>query len=342
MYVQLKQEHQESHSKPAFVSNWRVRAGVMILISFTCILPTQGQDKPVKTSPKKAIPSAKKTPPPKKTTPKITAPAIGTNYDKTAYDIYVRAGLIAYLKQDYPKATEHFGKAKPFQPPRNFTVVHGTVPTGIDRLISAAKQDKSLTPKSVLEGDEKAKLILMLADVYHVAGQYERSLELCNRVLKGAARQATKTQRSYALYRRARNHYRKDFDTTDEQKQNAKLSIVDYLAAQKIAPDTIWSDNALFLAANLYGNVFQETKKAIFLYRKILKKYPDSNEAERVTYFIGVTYEWSGNFRDAKIAYDYSIRQYPGGKYSELIKDHLKVVKKQLAKTKKRPFKKSK
>ncbi len=334
MYVQLKQEHQKSHSKPAFVSNWRVRSLVMILISFTCVLPTQAQDKPVKTPPKKTTPSAKKTPSPKKATPKKPEPAVGTNYDKVAYDIYVRAGLIAYLKQDYNKATEHFKKAKPFQPPRTFTVVHGTVPTGIERLITVAKQGKSLTPKSVIEGDEKARLILMLADVYHTAGQYERSLELCNRLLKRGARKATKTQKSYAFFKRARNYYRIDTKSSDERKQNAVLSLKDYLTAQKIDPKSEWADNSLFFAANIYWNDFRNAGKAIPLYRKLLKTYPESEEADRSALFIGVCYQWSKHFSEAKTAYRYFQKQFPDTRFSKLVVKQLAKVEVALKATK--------
>ncbi len=349
MYVQLKQEHQKSHSKPAFVSNWRVLAMVMILISFTCVLPTQGQDKPVKTSPKKATPSAKKTPSVKKTTPKKTEPAIGTNYDKTAYDIYVRAGLIAYFKQDYPKATEHFEKAKPFQPPRSFTVVHGTVPTGIDRLISAAKKGKSLTPQSVIEGDEKARLILMLADVYHTAGQYERSLELCNRLLKGGARKATKTQKSYALYKRGRNYYLRDSETSDDSKQNTFLSLKDYLASQKIEPKSEWADNCLFLTANIYwnhrdlNNKRTGANKAVFLWKKIIQRYADGDVAEQAILHIGVAYHWSNRFGDAKIAYQLALKDFPQSRFNPFIRDQLKELEKQMLRQKqKQDYKKSK
>ena len=55
----------------------------------------------------------------------------------------------------------------------------------MERLIEAAKSGKSLTPEIVRKGDERAKLILTLADVYHEGQQYDKSLDLCNRVLTG-------------------------------------------------------------------------------------------------------------------------------------------------------------
>ena len=84
-------------------------------------------------------------------------------------------------------AVGFFQKAKPLQPERKFVVVHGTIPTGIERLIEAAKSGKSLTPEIVCKGDQKAKLILMLADVYYQGQEWQRSVDLCTRLIKGAA-----------------------------------------------------------------------------------------------------------------------------------------------------------
>ena len=107
-----------------------------------------------------------------------------------------------YLLEHPERAVAFFEKAKPLQPERNFVVVHGTIPTGIERLIEAAKSGKSLTPEIVRKGDEKAKLILMLADVYHEGEQWQASLDLCTRVIDGAAPKASREQKSYAYFRR--------------------------------------------------------------------------------------------------------------------------------------------
>ena len=78
---------------------------------------------------------------------------------EVGYDIYVRAGLVEYLSDHNDRAVAFFEKAKPLQPERTFVVAHGKIPTGIERLIEAAKSGKSLTPEIVRQGDEKAKLI---------------------------------------------------------------------------------------------------------------------------------------------------------------------------------------
>ena len=51
------------------------------------------------------------------------------------YDIYLRAGLLEYLQEQFGAAVVFFEKAKPLAPPQNILVVYGKIPTGIERLI---------------------------------------------------------------------------------------------------------------------------------------------------------------------------------------------------------------
>ena len=111
---------------------------------------------------------------------------------QVGYDIYIRAGLVEYLLDHPERAVGLFEKAKPFAPERNFVEVNGHIPTGMERLIEAAKSAKSLTPEVVRKGDEKAKLILMLADVYHEGQEHKKSLELCTGIVEGIARKASR------------------------------------------------------------------------------------------------------------------------------------------------------
>lgn len=124
------------------------------------------------------------------------------------YDILVRAGLIEYLYGRGEKGAAQFKRAKEHTPPRNYEIVFGEAPTGIERLIKVAETGKSLTPQGVLEGDPQAKLILLLADIFLEAEEYDESFDLCQRVIDGvAAPKATSEQRSYALFKRGRNAF---------------------------------------------------------------------------------------------------------------------------------------
>ena len=153
-----------------------------------------------------------------------------------------------------------FEKAKPFAPPQNFVVAYGKISTGIERLIDVAKTGKSITPEVVRKGNPTAKTALMLADIYHEGQQYEKSLELCNRLLNGTAIPGPAGATVLRAFRRARNHYRskgKDFDF--------EAAYTDYSAAIKAAPKAPWASQAMFLAANIQWNDKHDAEAAAAL-----------------------------------------------------------------------------
>lgn len=252
---------------------------------------------------------------------------------RMAYEMYLRAGLIAYLKERPEEAVGWFEKAKPFEPPRDFVVVYGHIPTGLEKLIEAARQGRVLTPPEARQGDPAAKCMLMLADLYHEAEQWERSLELCNRVLqaKGFAQaggkgfQPTAAQKSWALFRRGRNYYViEELKIGERNRDNQDKAFSDYLAAAALFPKGDWADDAIFLAANMQWNCYQNADAAVVLWRRLLQTYPDSNEAPRAAYYIGVVYQWSGRFKEARQAYEEALKKFPS--LSNPVKSQLKAL----------------
>ena len=234
------------------------------------------------------------------------------------YDIFVRAGLVEYLLEHPERAVGFFEKAKPLQPERNFVVVHGTIPTGIERLIEAAKSNKALTPEVVRKGDEKAKLILMLADVYHEGEQWQRSLDLCGRVIENAAPKATREQKSYAHFKRARNYY-----SLDGKDNNPDAAFADYAASVSMASKAPWADKAMFKAANIQWNHKHDAEAAALLWERLCRTYPESEEAIRSAYYVGIVYEWSNRPEEAAKAFKKLLDRWPDSPFTSVTRDHL-------------------
>ena len=178
---------------------------------------------------------------------------------QTGYDIYVRAGLVEYLLEHPERAVAFFEKAQPLAPERTFVEVNGHIPTGMERLIEAAKSGKSLTPEIVRKGDEQAKLILMLADAYRAGEDCKRSLELCSRVIVGAAPKVSREQKSYAHFKRARNYNNLRGETRDPD-----AALADYVAAVRAVPKAPWASTAMFLGANIEWNHKHNAEGAVF------------------------------------------------------------------------------
>lgn len=241
---------------------------------------------------------------------------------QVGYEIYLRAGLVEYLQEKPEQATAFFEKAKPLQPPQTYEVAHGAIPTGIERLIESAKVGKEVTPEVVRGGDEKAKLILMLADVYHEGEQWTKSLQLAGRVIANVAPQATAEQRSWAFFKRGRSHF-----CLEGAGFNPDSAYDDYAAAVRTAPTTPWSDKSLFLAANIQWNHKKNLDKAVEIWRRLIRSYPESKEADRSAYFIGVAYEWSKRPQEAELAYEQFLDEHPDSRFASDVRNRLTNVK---------------
>jgi len=239
------------------------------------------------------------------------------------YDITVRAGLIEYLDGQYSTAAQRFREARRFSPPRRYRLVMGSIATGTERLIKAASAGESITPEEVKEGDSKAKLMLMLADLYYEGRQFEQALELCERVIKGEAPQATPNQQSWAYFKKGRNLHAM-FLPLD--------AVPEFQRAAQVGPDAPWCPTALSYAANGIFNYTQDVPNVVARWKRLAARFPESEEAERATYHIGFAFEKSGRFREAKAAYEHFIDTYPNSDYVRAIRRfHLPVVEKNLS-----------
>lgn len=248
-----------------------------------------------------------------------------------AYDIYVRAGLLEYIQERYTQANAIFEKAKPLAPPCKYTVVQGRIPTGIERLIEVGKSGKSVTPKIVREGDPVAKLILMLADIYLQGQEHRQSWCLCDRVIHDAAPQATREQRSWALLERGRNAYQLNSEDPDfasrickgRTSDSIKAALADFQSAALTAPQADWASTALFLAANIQWNYYQDLRAATALWQRLVERYPKSNEAARSAYYVAVVYQWNDRPQEARRAFEEFLQQRPNSHLAAAAREHL-------------------
>jgi len=229
---------------------------------------------------------------------------------------------VEYLLEHPERAVGFFEKAKPLQPERNFVVVQGTIPTGIERLIAAAKSGKSLTPEVVRKGDEKAKLILMLADVQLEANQWDKTVELCDTVIHATRFSVTPDQKSWAHHQRATAIY---------GIPDCKNAYTDFVLAQKASPNAPWAADSLFQAACITNNFFQDKPRAVAEFTAVVKKYPKSDIAPKAGYFVGVACEWDKEWDRARLAYNWFLKRYPDSQWANLVKNqHLPEVERQL------------
>jgi tetratricopeptide (TPR) repeat protein len=235
--------------------------------------------------------------------------------------LYQRAGVIAYLDGRHVDAVGHFRSSEQYAPRDRRYVAVGQILMGAARIEELAKQKAALTPQEVLAGEPKARLILQLADLYHVLEDYAKSSELCDLVIESGVN-ATREQRSWALFRRGRNQF-----SLGPRERDAAAVVADYSAAVRLAPQAPWASRALFLSANLAFNINRDTDAAIVGWRQVLREYPQCGDADRSAYYIGVAYEVARRPREARAAYEDFLRRYPDSPFANLVWSvHLKRV----------------
>jgi tetratricopeptide (TPR) repeat protein len=255
---------------------------------------------------------------------RATVKRIGpTELRPVIFEAYLRAGLVAYLDRRYEAAQKFFESAQPLTPPRDFVVVEGRIPTGIECIIAASREKRALTPKEALEGDAKTRLVLQLSDIYLEAGAYLKTRELASLVIGDQRRISSGPQLSWAHRQRAvaLSSLRLKLEAKPE-----------YLAAQQTCPTAPWAGECLFMAGTIVHNHEKKPDDAIAVFEEVVKRYPTGEYAAKAAYFIGVIHEWNSRWSLAKAAYQRVIRDYPESRWASAAMDyHLKNVNAALA-----------
>ena len=181
-----------------------------------------------------------------------------------------------------------------------------------------AKSGKSITPEIVRKGDPTVRMAIMLADIYHEGRQWQRSFDLCNRLLGSAAiGKATPDQRSYVHFKRARNHYRLG---------DSDAALEDYVAAVHCTPQAPWASEAMFLAGNIQWNIKHNADAAVSVWNRLIHDYPESREAGVSTMFISVVYRWTNRPDAAKKVLTGFLAKHPDSPLAEAAQKQLTKV----------------
>lgn len=242
-------------------------------------------------------------------------PSARHRLNSTIYGCYLRAGITSYLAKNRSDAMNFFALATQVAPSRDFTIVEGSIPKGIERLASATASPHHLTPDEAIDDKhEKASLVLQLADLYDLVQDYGRARSLCDLILTGGI-SATNAQKSWALFRRGRAYFCADHDARDPI--SAKK---DYLAAVDASPKAPWAYRGLFLAGNIAFNTEHDVYAAVSLWQRLINDYPESSEAPRSAYYIAVAYQLSGKTDEARKAFELFVSRYPDSPFVPLVK----------------------
>lgn len=192
------------------------------------------------------------------------------------------------------------------------------------------------TPQLALRGNPQVSALLRFANLLDSARDFRRCGKCCKRVLQLAAtseasgkspKPVQAAQISYAHYLHGRSLY-----ASGNPALRAKAK-TDYLTAQQRAPKAPWAGDALFLAGNVAFNHQRRTDEAISLWQRVVHEYPESRNAPRAAYFVGIAWELDEKYPKAKAAFEAALAAFPKDPFAKLVKEHLRKVQAKLARS---------
>lgn len=238
-------------------------------------------------------------------------------------DIRLQLGLLAYLDGRSEEATARLLQAKGLAPTERSEDSHRRTATEIEQLIKTIRSGKNITPTIIQKDVGKASVALTLAGLYQQAELSDEAIVLCNRLIDGDLYQATRTQRSWALFLRGRSRAN---IRDDENEKMMKMALVDYQAAAEADPKAPWAASALYLAASTEWNFHKSADRAIILWQNLIQQYPESNLAARSVYQIAMTYQWTGRSGKAQEWFEKFIERYPDSTLTAAAQSQLKKL----------------
>ncbi|MGH7214722.1 MAG: tetratricopeptide repeat protein, partial [Tepidisphaeraceae bacterium] len=241
---------------------------------------------------------------------------------RVAYEVYLRAGLTAYLGGTYELALQMFNAAGPQAPPDKFTDKADLALIGLHYLIKAAKEQKSVTEERALKdaaGNDRQRTAIQLADLYLEAIRPDKAEDVLLRLIEGDPifGKTNPAVEGYAILQLA-----VALDRQSEKRPQA-LVWLRKLRDEKYAK-TYWGPYGLFRLALFTFNQKQNPKLSMPLYREMFVKYPDHPMAElaHLYFFIeAVQLKEVALADEAGRAFQ---RKYPDSEFKAVVDEHLK------------------
>lgn len=240
------------------------------------------------------------------------------------YNLYLRAGILAYLQENYDAATGYLDAAGPARPTNGMQANFDLQKIGLFVLRECcARKEPSWNVDAIeLAKDIRQKLALKLADTYLHSKRSDKALAIYGRLLAGDSSlgRQSRAVEGYCLMQLALAY--------SEQRVNQDKT-ADYYRQfyRKEYADLPWAATAIVRLAVLEFNSTQDPRRSIPHYQFVLSKYPNHPEAERALYFLA---QDAVELRDKALA-EASCREYlrrysPSGWKNTGWKNHIQTI----------------
>lgn len=288
-----------------------------------------GRKEPVKETPKPVAPRKPpvvKIPAKKETQPKTTVPSVvfQTPTEKESLaEAYWSYSLVRFLQGRIGYSRFYMWRyralrGRPAGPQSADDAIRQVV-------FSRAIAHRPLTPLTLWKSNKPSYPWIVLAELLSLSHDFERSRDFATALLNHKQITLSDFQKSYIYYLRGRS------DSGIRDLKEKRRAPADFLAAQKLDPKAPWADRCLFLAANAYWNHQHDAQRAIALWQRLMKEYPESKEYDRSAYYIGVIYRQEKRFEEARRALEQLLKDKPKSPFAKLVKEDLKKINSELA-----------
>lgn len=247
-----------------------------------------------------------------------------TRLKSVKYEIYLRAGLVAYLSQDHDKAVAMFTEGGKFDVSAR---KKAGAETGMQRMIRIVRgKMKMLTPDELLElvKNERQKTAILLADLYLMAFEPEKAGQLYGRILAGKQPfpKPSAGVEAYLLWRQGQSLQFQD-------RHDEAIACLKKLYNPKYAKYP-WAAEGIFRVGTWRFNKTQDVKEGLEHWRFVFTKFPKHKEAERSLFYYGYFSDNLGDPEQAVKAYTLYLKRYPNSRWTKRIENELlpKVRKK--------------
>jgi len=132
----------------------------------------------------------------------------------------------------------------------------------------------------VFDESSDATWLLRLGELHFLAGDCGPALALFDFTATSRSLHPTKTQKSYALFRRADAAYQVQAHLQPSERGPRQIA-ADYALAVKTDKDAPWSGDALFLQGNVLWNRLQDEATALKVWKEAVVRYPQARLAEK-------------------------------------------------------------
>jgi tetratricopeptide (TPR) repeat protein len=202
--------------------------------------------------------------------------------ERATYELYVRAGILAYLDQGYERALELFGAASPLKPEDAHGSADDLSHIGVSYLVKLATAKGSLLEKEALDEarTDVHRAAIELAELYFQGLRPDKTEKILRQVIGGNPHLGSVPGglKAYAALELAAA-----LDRQDDREEEAAQAL--RMLQQPEYKGTYWSGYGLFRQAIYAWNNTQDGNTALPLLQSMLETCPKHPKAEDALYY---------------------------------------------------------